>query len=102
MLESIDQFTDYDIIYPHREDLYELDPFTFLYNLANVETNNYRSKKYEYNQEYRQKLIDWFFEEKQKESVNLFYKNRLHLRFNSKFFDTIALKLHNENLNLNN
>ena len=83
ILESISEYTDYDLVFDYKEDLYKEDKILFLLAICKIEDNNMHNIK-EFNIEYRQKLVFWIIEKYDDLALKSFlttYTKRLDSQF---------------------
>jgi hypothetical protein len=62
MIDSISEYTDYDVIFEHRIVLFNENSIAFLQKLFEIESGNYYYRNKIYNLEYRDKLAVWVLE----------------------------------------
>ena len=93
MQESIGQYTDYDLIFDFKTQLFTNDKIEFLVAVSQIESNSYYRAKI-YNEEYRDKLIDWFIENFDKPMLERVLKTYTK-NLNSKFMDLLSEKFKN-------
>ena len=83
MIEVICEHTDYDLVYEYRNELVKVDKVLFLKQVAMIQSNDYFRRK-TYNEEYRNKIIDWFIDNYEQARLNSFivtYQNRTTSQF---------------------
>ena len=91
MLESISEYTDYDLLFEHRQGLKGTDIFAFLLAISAVE-GRYSFRNQSFNEEYKEKLADWIIEVSEKPKLKTFVNSRSN-QMNSSFIDMIVGKL---------
>ena len=91
MLESISEYTDYDLLFEHRQGLKGTDTFAFLLAISAVE-GRYSFRNQSFNEEYKEKLADWIIEVSEKPKLKTFVNSRSN-QMNSSFIDMIVGKL---------
>ncbi len=62
MIDSISEYTDYDVVFEHRDVMFLTDKMSFLQKIFTIESGSYYYRNKEYNLEYRNKLADWVLE----------------------------------------
>ncbi len=62
MIDSISEYTDYDVVFEHKEVLFNENKIDFLHKISTIESGNYYYRNKEYNLEYRDKLANWVLE----------------------------------------
>ena len=96
MIDSISEYTDYDVVFEHRIVLFQTDKIPFLQKIMEIESGNYYYRNKEYNLEYRDKLADWVLETYDEEVIKRIQKIQKHV-ISSKFADLLLLKFNQKN-----
>ncbi|MBC7640718.1 MAG: hypothetical protein H7174_00010 [Flavobacterium sp.] len=91
MLDTISEYTDYDLVYEYKTELYNLDKNLFLKQMALIQSNDYFRTK-EYNSEYRDKLINWIIDNYDNNNIQHLLKTYLN-RIDSQFLELLATKV---------
>ncbi|WP_395077612.1 hypothetical protein [Flavobacterium sp.] len=74
MIETICSYTNYDLLFEYKEEMYLTDKLAFLINLTDIESKWYSSKTI--NVEYREKLIFWILERYETIIIETFLKGK--------------------------
>jgi hypothetical protein len=91
MIDSISEYTDYDVIFEHRIALFLENKIEFLKKIFTIESGNFYYRNKEYNLEYREKLADWVLQAYDEDILkNL--DSILKLSFGRKFQDLLMKK----------
>ncbi|MFV7235008.1 hypothetical protein [Flavobacterium sp. ZB4R12] len=77
MIENICCYTDYELVYLYKEELYLTDKLGFLDKLTTIESKWFSQKGININFEYREKLMDWVLTKYDEIILTAFLKNKL-------------------------
>lgn len=91
MIDSISEYTDYDVVFEHRIVLFESDKIPFLQKILEIESGSYYYRNKEYNLEYRDKLANWVLDTYDETVIKNIKKIQKHV-ISSKFADLLILK----------
>ena len=91
MIDSISEYTDYDVVFEHRLALFEADKIPYLQKIMEIESGNYYYRNKEYNLEYREKLADWVLDSYEETVISRIKKIQKHV-ISSKFADLLIKK----------
>ena len=92
MIDSISEYTDYDVVYEHRTALFQTDKITFLRKILEIESGNYYYRNKIYDLDYREKLANWVIDTYDMAVIKNIKKMQKHL-ISSKFADLLISKL---------
>ena len=92
MIDSISEYTDYDVVYEHRIILFQTDKITFLRKILEIESGNYYYRNKIYDLDYREKLANWVIDTYDMPVIKNIKKMQKHL-ISSKFADLLISKL---------
>ncbi len=91
MIDSISEYTDYDVVFEHRIVLFESDKIPFLQKILEIESGSYYYRNKEYNLEYRDKLASWVLETYDEAILKNIKRISMH-SISSKFRDLLIEK----------
>ncbi len=91
MIDSISEYTDYDVVFEHRIVLFNENKIDFLQKIFTIESGNYYYRNKEYNLEYREKLANWVLDSYEETVISRIKKIQKHV-ISSKFADLLIKK----------
>lgn len=91
MLETISEHTDYDLVFEYKSQLYKEEKIQFLKSICQIQSNDYFRRK-QFNEEYRDKLVDWVFENYDMTILASFIKTYSN-RLDSVFLSLLIFKI---------
>ena len=91
MIDSISEYTDYDVVFEHKEVLFNENKIDFLHKIFTIESGNYYYRNKEYNLEYRDKLANWVLETYDEAILKNLKRISMH-SISSKFRDLLIEK----------
>ncbi len=94
MIDSISEYTDYDVVFEHKEVLFNENKIDFLHKISTIESGNYYYRNKEYNLEYRDKLANWVLETYEEAILKNIKRISIH-SISSKFRDLLIEKSKN-------
>lgn len=92
MIESINSYVNYDVVYEYREEMFLADKKAFIKATCEVEERYYYQKNDDLNLEFKAKLLDWIFERYDLPSINTFVKANKRME-GAGFFKNIENRL---------
>ncbi len=91
MIDSISEYTDYDVVFEHKSVLFIENKIDFLHKIFTIESGSYYYRNKEYNFEYRDKLVNWVLETYEEAVLKNIKRISMH-SISSKFRDLLIEK----------